>query len=110
MMHEDVLSGFLGNEAETSLIVEPFNFSTGHNLFLPWLSTARSRTRRLPFQARQQEWLPTPYLPRPARTLETGPSAVKCNFSVNYALLSRPGNPPWSLHRRLVQRCRCSQR
>src|SRR5216683_2878298 len=41
MMDENVLAGFLGNEAKTSLVVEPLNFSTGHNLFLPWLSTGR---------------------------------------------------------------------
>src|SRR5437016_618054 len=38
MVDENILSGFLGDKTETAFVVEPFDFSTGHNLFLPCLS------------------------------------------------------------------------
>src|SRR6266704_3728963 len=38
MVDENILSGFLGDKTKTAFVVEPFDFSTGHNLFLPCLS------------------------------------------------------------------------
>src|SRR5438309_5547725 len=40
MVNKNVLSRFPGDEAETQSVVEPFHFSTGHNLILPCLSAA----------------------------------------------------------------------
>src|SRR5207244_8851917 len=34
VMHEDILAGILGDEAKPFLIVEPLDFTTGHNLLL----------------------------------------------------------------------------
>jgi hypothetical protein len=34
MVNEYILTGFLGDEAKPLLIVEPLDFTTGHNLLL----------------------------------------------------------------------------
>src|SRR5437016_5378107 len=34
VMHEYILAGFLGDEAKPFLVVEPLDFTTGHNLLL----------------------------------------------------------------------------
>src|SRR3954447_20639752 len=50
-MNEYILPRFPGDEAETQFVVEPFDFSTGHNLFLPCLSVVRSEQDMLSLKA-----------------------------------------------------------
>jgi len=48
VMHENILAGILGDEAKPFFIIEPLDFTTGHNLLL--FSEAKKKTRVGPHQ------------------------------------------------------------